>query len=515
MRALAILAFSAAVAVAQPPPSLQQQIDAAIASGQTSYSLTPGALYAIGPLTLSLFNATGFTLNGNGATLSFYPGFGLLVDSSSSSSVTNLTLVYDPPCFTQGAIVAADSTAHTVDVLLDAGFPAPDAALTPYFASAEVKLQFWDPATRLRLPNQPGACIVDLLGSVGNGVWRVRERTNFGLFFPPVGTLATISPRIAAAEYEIPDYYRGQSLSVLGSSDILVEDVTVTGSGNFAVLEWGGAGGHTFRRFSLARRDNVTLLSSNTDGFHSFSTGTGATIVDSTFHFHGDDAMNFHNRILIVLDAPPAAGGTATFIDVGDVPSMSGGDDLPLRAFADAAGGDTVRVFSPAAAERGAFSITSVASVTDPSTLARARAVAANLPGVTVNPNGVAVWAVGLAAGASLGSVAAGDLVQFDRRASAGALIVNSTFEDSYDSCIRLQASNTALVSNTFARNGGGITVVYDPGWLEGSAGIQNVTIAGNSFTAIGNPPATSMGQILDVGAGVENVTSTGNTVQA
>jgi hypothetical protein len=104
---------------------------------------------------------------------------------------------------------------------------------------------------------------------------------------------------------------------------------------------------------------------------------------------------------------------------------MSGGDDLPLRAFADAAGGDTVRVFSPAAAERGAFSITSVASVTDPSTLARARAVAANLPGVTVNPNGVAVWAVGLAAGASLGSVAAGDLVQFDRRASAGAMIVN------------------------------------------------------------------------------------------
>ena len=175
----------------------------------------------------------------------------LVRDAHDSSRVT---VTYFPfPCFTQGLIVASDAAARTVDVAIDVagGYPLPDAAspATSFFNSTEIKLQFWSPVTRGRVPGQSGSCVVRVAGAVSPGVWRLSDACAVPAGVP--GMLATISPRIGAT-YDIPQFYRGGAYWVHNSSNTY-ERGRRADSGNFVFTEWGGEGGHTYRRVALTR----------------------------------------------------------------------------------------------------------------------------------------------------------------------------------------------------------------------------------------------------------------------
>ena len=226
------------------PTPLQTALDAAIASGAPSFSLTPNALYTQGASSL-VITARSFSLLGNNATLSFAPGYGVLLDACLDVSVSALTVAFSPACFTQGTLAAHNASARTFDVQLDPGFPEPTA---DYFTTTvETKLQFFDGATRLRLPGQSGSCIVSVLGSPSPGVWRVGASRGFGCTLPSASggaTLAVISPRVHAVGYQIPDGYRGSAWWTFNSTRVTARDIVLLGSGNFAFTEWGGGGGH-------------------------------------------------------------------------------------------------------------------------------------------------------------------------------------------------------------------------------------------------------------------------------
>ena len=508
------------------PPSpaaiaLQSAINQAIASKLPSYTIPSGSTnFYFGNMSLVLTNSatqTPFTLYGNSSIFTFYPGWGVMIQYSNNLTVQDVTVAYSPSCFTQGVIVATNPSQNTVDVQIENNYPIPDPTVYAYFATPEIKLQFYNNQTRLRLPDQPGACLVNLVGNQGNNIYRVQERTNFGLYYPPVGTLVTLSPRIANSSYEVPNYYKGQVWTVYRSEFVVSRNIVLTGSGNFAILEYGGNGNHVFDNIQLIRGNNgEALLSSNTDGFHSFSTGTGATIINSFFSWHGDDSMNFHNRVQLVLDPPSATtDGTVHVIDVGDVPSVEGGENSPARAFDDMVEGDTIKIFVAATGPsplRGEYFVNAISPITDPNTLARARTVAANLPGVTVNPQAVAVWSIQLA-GNNLNSIQPLDIIQFDRRSSMNGYIYNTTFTDAYDSCFRMQSSGTIVSNTQFIRQSYGISITFDEGWLEGSTDIANVGIINTTFREIGYPPAKTMNDILHIAYNVVNVTVSGNTV--
>lgn len=517
------------VTLAQPPypptpeaVALQQAINMAIQSGSPSYTIPSGNNngngYNFGNVSFVINNNTApFYLNGNGTTFIFYPGSGVMIQYVSNVTVQGITVVYSPSCFTQGVIVATNPAQNTVDVQIEKTYPFPDTTIYPYFSTPEIKIQFFDNSTRLRLPNQPGACLVNLMGSQGNNIIRVQERTNFGLFFPAPGTLVSLSPRIANSSYEVPNYYKGQAWTVYRSEYVTSLDITITGSGNFAVLEYGGNGNHIFDNVRLIRGNNgEALLSSNTDGFHSFSTGTGATIRNSYFSFHGDDSLNFHNRVQLVLDPPSmTTDGTVHVIDVGDVPSPEGGCDNPARSFDDIVTGDSLKFFVAADGPsplRGEYLVNAITKITNAQTIARAQSIVAQLPGVTVDPTAVAVWSIQLQ-GSTLDTIQPKDIVQFDRRSSMNGYIYNTTFTDSYDSCFRMQSSGTIVSNTSFIRHSYGMTIVYDPSWLEGSAGINNVGVTNNQFIAIGDPPAKTIQDILHIDNNVVNVTVDGNTV--
>lgn len=84
-----------------------------------------------------------------------------------------------------------------------------------------------------------------------------------------------------------------------------------------------------------------------------------------------------------------------------------------------------------------------------------------------------------------------------------------------YDSCFRLSACETTLTGTSFTYVPGGVHVVYDQGWLEGSKGIANITVVNNSFAHIGAPPyASNMGQVLDHDPDVVNLYVANNVVE-
>ncbi len=470
--------------------SLQQAVDTAIAAGDKSLTVAAGT-YAFGVTNFEMNHATSFTLEAadlGAVVLQFYPGFGVLIQNCSATTLRGLIVDYDPPCFTQGRIVAvAPNPSASIDVALDAGFPPPSA---PYFASSEIKLQFYAAdAARRRVSGQPNFQPARVGAAVAPGIWRFGAPSGLSSSFVPVrGMLVSVSPRLNTS-----GYYSGNAVSVLGSARCGLSDVTIYGSGNFALVEWGGPGGHTYTRVVIDRpRDH--LLSSNCDGFHSFSFGTGGALVDSALSFSGDDVVNFHNREGYVL---AAAASPATFVvlDVGDIPAPGGGP--PLRAMADLAPGGALSVWRAGAhgVLVARLRVASVAPVTEGATIDAARALCVALWGAgRVNPAAVGAWAI-TTSGA--GRLEAGDVVQFDARASANGTLLRVNASDVYDSCGRLQASGVAYVNSSCARAASGLTVVYDAAFAEGSRGLGGLVIEGNVFRAVGDPPAANMSGVL------------------
>ena len=207
-----------------------------------------------------------------------------------------------------------------------------------------------------------------------------------------------MSPRIySSSDAAVPVYYTGQTWSVFNSSRVRTQNVTLTGGGDFAFLEWGGAGANVYDGVVLERQsDDVAdiirdvrrankrhnkheeeqedtdvdvdvdvevdvdvvarghLLSSNCDAFHSFSTAEGPQILRATMGHQGDDFLNFHSRALIVLDIfsteeeeeEEQEEQEALLIDFGDVPPLRyTGLSLAhsMRSFSAAKVGDSLR----------------------------------------------------------------------------------------------------------------------------------------------------------------------------
>lgn len=500
------------------PTPLQALIDAAISTGAPSLTLPPNGTFQQGDAPLVL-TATDFLLDANGARIIFAPGAGVVIEQSQRVEFRNATVSYDPPSFTQGSVIAFDAVARTIDLKLDAGFAAPDA---PFFTTVEVKMQFFDNATRARSLPQSGCCLVSVAGPAAAGAYRFKlDAGGCKCVVPPLpGLLATVSPRVNGFDYQIPGGYVGGGWWVFNSSRVVTRAVTLLGSGNFAFSEWGGDGAHLYDGIVLARdENNGHLLSSNTDGFHTFAVGAGPTITRASLSWMGDDVANFHNRVGIVLSTATIPNGAlaAIIIDVGDTPTPRLDPTNPSRAFAFARVGDVLKISSPSgtprgAAPDGAFTLTaSLDWSVNSSIIAAARAAIAARPGVAVDPRGIGAWQAVFDAPGS--DVVPGDVVQFDRYAGANALVEDSTFTDAYDTCFRLQSRGAVVMNNTWARTSGGIEIGYDPEWLEGASDIANIVIDGNTFRAVGYPPKTTIEEVISVQKNVLNVSQSNNVV--
>ena len=169
---------------------------------------------------------------------------------------------------------------------------------------------FWDPSTYLKVRPQPMACIVGGSQHRGPELWAIDMGNCLSCsgFRPVVGQLVTVSNRFSSIQGEaIPTFYRGV-YNVFGSANVLTKNIAIYGGADMGILEWGGRGNHTYDGVQLRRRIDrpypFRLLSTNLDGFHSFSTERGPKLVHSHIAHMGDDFLNIHNRMVCRRRSP-------------------------------------------------------------------------------------------------------------------------------------------------------------------------------------------------------------------
>ena len=126
------------VATPRPEPGdkseqLQRDLNAAIAAGSSTLAIAPG-VYRFGPKRdLLLNNARDLSITpggGGNVILLFTCNWGLVLRSSINVSVSDVTIDYDPPCFSQGVVESSTPSRtrwghSTFTYTLDEGFPAP------------------------------------------------------------------------------------------------------------------------------------------------------------------------------------------------------------------------------------------------------------------------------------------------------------------------------------------------------------------------------------------------------
>ena len=263
-----------------PPPISQNAValQSRIASAPNGSTVTLDAngRYTFSNSTLLISAAAGVTLDGNGATLVFYYGFGVLLQGCTAVTVRNLTLDSDPPNYAQGSVRSL-GPGRTVLAAFDPAFLMPDTAVPPFNnpgGHVGAKVHFWGP-DRIPLPGTSNFLNASEATGGGAGEFRITLLNRAPASLPD-GAFVTVFGR------------RGRTMDTEDSARVVVEDVVIHAGGNMGFHEQGGAGGNTYRRVRIERKPGY-LMALNADGFHSSAVGRGPLLQDSVISFTGDE----------------------------------------------------------------------------------------------------------------------------------------------------------------------------------------------------------------------------------
>ena len=333
------VAAATTAGAADPAAQLQTNLSAAVRRGDGSFAIEPGTYW---------FQGTDLLVDGAGdlairssssaanVTLLFTCNWGLVLRSCTNVSISGVVVDYEPPCFSQGLVTA---TGHgTVRYTVDHGFPAPDSSAR--FNASRVKVINWDATTQLsknaRLMNQ--SMPVKRLGGGSFEIGAPQDPSH-----PrgeiQVGQVVTVGPRV------------GHTVLLTNCSRCTVEGLTVHGASDMALVEYGGAGGNVWRGNAVVRnlaRTPVGLLASNADVFQSSGVELGPLVEGNEFTYAGDDCMNIHNYLSVVIRRDSADPRRVLLLDGVGEADMTG-QGFPwhqrLNTFSRVIPGDVARVY--------------------------------------------------------------------------------------------------------------------------------------------------------------------------
>ena len=262
--------------------------------------------------------------------------WGLVLQPCTNASISGVTIDYGPPCFSQGLVAAAGH--GTVRYTVDEGFPAPDS--NARFSAMRVKVINWDATTQLsknaRLMNQ--SLPVKGLGNrsceigVPPGPSHPKREVK-------VGQVITVAPRM------------GHTVLLTNCSCCTVEGLTVHGASDMALVEYGGAGHNVWRGNRVVRnpaRSPTGLLVSNADIFKSSGVEAGPLVEGNEFTYAGDDCMNIHNYLSVVVRRDGADPRRVLVLDAVGEADMTGAGfswHQRLNTLSRAVPGDVARVY--------------------------------------------------------------------------------------------------------------------------------------------------------------------------
>ena len=255
--------IASAASDADPSEQLQRDLDAAIAAGSSAFTIAPGVYRPKRDLLLNNARDLSITPGGGGrVVLLFQCNWGIVLRSCTNVSVADVTVDYDPPCFSQGVVTGSDKESFTYT--LDDGFPAPvgeNAISDARFAQAPVvKMIRWDPSTQLelgllKLAYNASKRRIEHLGGRSYQMYIDPDLDGDASVYRP-GEIVTVGPRA------------GHTILLTNSSSCTIEGLTIHGSSDMVLVEYGGGGAHTWRSNRVVRNTTkrpMGLLVSNAD----------------------------------------------------------------------------------------------------------------------------------------------------------------------------------------------------------------------------------------------------------
>jgi hypothetical protein len=527
LMALALLQQQAAALVPQQTrtaadPSisseqLQRDLDAAVAAGRSSFAITPGVYRPSRDLLVNTARDLSISPGrGGSVTLIFTCNWGLVLRSCVNVSVANVTIDYDSPCYSQGVVTGSEPGSFTYT--LDEGFPAPvgeSAVSDARFAQAPIVAGIrFDPRTHIELG-------------------RVKLPYNYrnsSLWRRGIEHLGDHSYRLAIGFlHDNATIYKGEIVAVVpraghtvlltNSSSCTIEGLTVHGSSDMALVEYGGGGAHAWRGNRVVRNATkrpMSMLASNADVFQSSGCERGPLFESNEIGPAGDDCINLHHSFSVVLKRDADNPRRVLLLDAVGAHDIVGdshyaeayeGWHQQLNTFSRVKLGDAVRVYDHMQLGQLRLATTVVAKPeesTERADLALANQTLAGL-GLHVQlrdwAGTVRTYWVELQDEIP-SAVLSRAFINVDRLSSGGAVVRGNSFTG----CNAIHFKSIGgTVEDNFMNNTLGIGILMWPGWLEGSIGLRDVLVARNSI--INSVRLANASHTVVVGKGTTNIT--------
>lgn len=525
--ALALLHTTGAVlrTDADPSEQLQNDLNAAIAAGSSSFAISPGVYRPSRDILLN--NARDLSIvpkQGGRVVLLFTCNWGLVLRSCVNVSVANVTIDYDPPCYSQGVVTSSVHGSFTYT--LDEGFPAPvgETALSDArYAEAPITQAIrWNASTQIELGRVklPYNYRNSSQGSSRGGSQWPRDIKHVGgrSYQLPIGfggnatiykgEIVTVVPRV------------GHTVLLTNSSSCTIEGLTVHGSSDMTLVEYGGGGAHRWRGNRVVRNATkrpMGMLASNADVFQSSGCERGPLFESNEIGAAGDDCINIHNYFSVVLKRDEADPKRVLLLDgvgahdiVGDTHYAGAYESWhqQLNTFSRVKVGDVVRVYDQTQLDLQLTTTVEKEPIesTEHADLLLANQTLADM-GLYEQPQ-LRDWAglvrtywVYLRDEIST-TVLPRAFINVDRLSSGGAVVRNNSFTG----CNAIHFKSIGgTVEDNFMNNTLGIGIYAWLNWLEGSMGLRDVLVARNTFV---NPVRMRKGSPnVNIGKGTSNIT--------
>ena len=264
-------------------------------------------------------NLTDVVINGNGSeiicnsqerAMGFY--------NCSRVKISDLTLDYDPLCFTQGSIVNMNIKKGWFEVEIDSGYPVENLSTS--------KVQFYDPLTREIKKNSITTYssnyselrkVADRrYRAIKNGSWTADEK---------IGDLVVFNV-ITTKPYPAPHAFYLENCT-----DMEVENITIYGSNSFSFFETGCSSTH-YNYCVVTKRSSPAgvaprLRAGNADGINCNEARIGPLVENCMVGYNGDDCIIVNGRSYPICKTDQVAKSIYILSRV-DNPLFESGDTL-------------------------------------------------------------------------------------------------------------------------------------------------------------------------------------------
>jgi hypothetical protein len=522
-----LLLLVAGAAQRLPGRAVQAEIDRAIAAGAASVSVSDGE-YLFTGASLRIVGGSNLHITGWGATLFFDCGYGVHIANSSTVTFEGFVQDYTRPCFAQGVVRSVSKPAGATqyaDIKFDLeNFPSPGnrtefpwaggsgppplgrGGVAPPMNGISVKVTFWEPTTTRMIAHgnhlfvnaTAAAAVPD--SSDDPSVFRVGfTGAAIAPGLVPPGSLATVHYRLGLADPASRQPVAtgtagGLTYLITNSSAVKTVNHSLHGGGTEALVEAGGAGGHVWQDVFLGRRPEhqpLRLLAANADGFHSSCVRSGPTLERVELSWTGDDLLNIHSRISVVLEV---LSETAAYIIDTEGVSAPGDYDVSTLMLEQTRVGDLASFFTLKLEPMANATVSSLQRTMDPAVVQRAKDAWSEINSPPYSQGirhdfGHRVWLVNWSVPLSQ-PLTQFALVDVPRLRNNGTMMRNCHLHDGYMRIGLYDSPGATVANNTFERSFPMNVGESGDGWLEGPPVVNGVLVEGNLFKdTVGGTP--------------------------